>query len=76
MRENSSKLSIIIISFILGFISLVSAGDVIQTQESTTYDGLEVDLTGLKVKDNIITVKFKFRSFHVKYRCSDYIRWH
>ena len=36
--------------------------EVIQTQESDTWDGIEVDLTSLKVKNEIITLRFKFRN--------------
>ncbi len=38
------------------------AAEVIQTQEAETWDGIEVDLTSLKVKNNIVTVKFKIKN--------------
>ncbi|MBN2466592.1 MAG: hypothetical protein JXD19_00435 [Deltaproteobacteria bacterium] len=46
------------------FVPVVSvfAGEVIQTQESSSWDGIEADLTSLTIKNNIITVKIKFRN--------------
>jgi len=41
---------------------LVFAEEAIQTQESDTLDGIEVDLKSLKIKDDIITLKFKIRN--------------
>ena len=46
---------------------LLSAGlafgsEVIQTQESDSWDEVEVDLTSLKIKNNIVTAKFKIRN--------------
>ena len=47
---------------VLFSITLLYAGDVIQTQESDTWDGVEIDLTSLKVKNKVISVKFKIRN--------------
>ncbi|OGL48856.1 MAG: hypothetical protein A2161_11195 [Candidatus Schekmanbacteria bacterium RBG_13_48_7] len=44
------------------FAVLVYAGEVIQTQESDSWEGIQCDLTSVKVKDDIITLKFKLRN--------------
>jgi hypothetical protein len=41
---------------------ILFCGEVIQTQESDSWEGIEVDLTSLKIKNNIVTLKFKFRN--------------
>jgi hypothetical protein len=41
---------------------IVFSGQVIQTQESDTGDGIEADLTGINIGDNIITIKVKLRN--------------
>lgn len=51
--------SVLVVIFAAG---LIFAGEVIQTQESSLWDGVEVDLLSVKVKNNIITVKIKFRN--------------
>lgn len=43
-------------------LSTIMAQKVIQTQESDMWDGVAVDLTSLKVSNNIVTVKFKLRN--------------
>ncbi|MCP4156133.1 MAG: hypothetical protein GY757_50905 [bacterium] len=43
-------------------ISFAAAQGVLQTQESDLYDGISVDLTKLAVKNNIITIKMKWRN--------------
>ena len=53
-------ISLLIAIFIVGVVLL--AGKVIQTQESDKWDGLEIDLISLKVKNNVLTVKFKLRN--------------
>jgi len=53
-------ISLVIVIFIIGGVLL--AGKVIQTQESDKWDGLEIDLISLKVKNNVLTVKFKLRN--------------
>jgi len=39
-----------------------AAGEVLQTQESELWDGIEADITGVRIKNNIVTVKFKLRN--------------
>ena len=54
-----------IVALALAFLVTTGAGfatEVIQTQEAETWDGVEVDLTSLTVKNNIVTVKFKIRN--------------
>ena len=61
--KNSIKIFLLTSSLgILVFAGLLLAGQVIQTQECDLYDGLEVDLTRLDVRNNIITVRFKLRN--------------
>jgi len=55
------------IPFVLIMVFFISAGtvwsgEVIQTQESDSWEGVEVDLLSLKIKNNIVTVKFKLRN--------------
>jgi len=38
------------------------SGEVMQTQESDTWEGVEADLTSLRIKNNIVTVKVKLRN--------------
>ena len=40
----------------------INGSEVIQTQESDAWDGVEVDLTYLKIKDDIITLRFKIKN--------------
>lgn len=42
------------------------SGEVIQTQESDTWEGISADLKSMEVKDNIITVKFILRNSGTK----------
>ncbi len=42
--------------------AFIHAGEVLQTQEADVWDGIEVDLTKMTIKNNIVTVKFKFRN--------------
>lgn len=44
------------------------ATDVVQTQESDRWDGIEVDLTKLSIRNNIITLRFKIRNTGEKRR--------
>jgi len=43
-------------------LGLTAAADVIQTQESDSWDGMEADLVGVSVRNDILTLKFKFRN--------------
>jgi len=52
-------ISVLVIIFAAG---LIFAAEVIQTQESSLWDGVEVDLLSVKVRNNILTVKIKFRN--------------
>jgi len=61
--RNFSKITIV--TFALTFLVFTGSGlaaEVMQTQEAETWDGIEVDLTSLKVKNSIVTVKFKIRN--------------
>ena len=61
--RNSIKITVL--TFALTFMSFTVAGfaaEIIQTQEAETWDGIEVDLTSTKVKNSIVTVKFKIRN--------------
>jgi hypothetical protein len=55
---------LLIVTFLLSILSTgtVLGNEVIQTQESTTWEGIEVDLISLKVRNNIVTLKFKLRN--------------
>ena len=44
------------------FTVVIFADEVIQTQESDSWEGIEADLTSLTVKNNIVTIKLKFRN--------------
>lgn len=57
----------ILISFLVvfGLVSIGFAGEVIQTQESQ-WDGIEADLTSVKARNGIITVKVKLRNTGTK----------
>ncbi len=50
------------ILLIITFSAMVLSAQVIQTQESDTWENVEVDITSLKIKNNIITVRFKLRN--------------
>ncbi len=52
-------ISVVAVIFAAG---LIFAGEVIQTQESSLWDEVEVDLLSVKVRNNILTVKIKFRN--------------
>jgi len=41
---------------------LLAAADVIQTQESDTWEGLEADLTKISIRSDILTLRFKIRN--------------
>lgn len=62
MIQAFRKMSILFSLVLFVTTALILAQDVIQTQESDTWDGIEVDLTSLKVKNNIVTVRFKLRN--------------
>ena len=65
MNSTLRKMVLLLIAgFILSILSMGVAfgNEVIQSQESDTWDGIEVDLTSLKVKNEIITLRFKFRN--------------
>ncbi len=42
--------------------TILLAQKAIQTQESDLWDGIEVDLTKVSIKNSVITVKLKFRN--------------
>jgi len=41
---------------------IIAAGDVIQTQESDTLEGIVADLTKISAKNDVLTLRFKFRN--------------
>jgi len=49
------------ILLLVGF-GLLTAADVIQTQESDTWEGLEADLTRISIRNDILTLRFKMRN--------------
>lgn len=52
-----------IIALVIESLSGVAlAGEVIQTQQSDSWDGIEADLTSVQAKDNVVTVKFTLRN--------------
>jgi len=55
---------LLITSFILSMLLMGVAfgNEVIQIQESDTWDEIEVDLTSLNVRNDIVTLRFKFRN--------------
>jgi hypothetical protein len=55
---------LLIVIFLLSMFSMgVTFGnEVIQTQESDTWDEIEVDLISLEVRNDIVTLRFKFRN--------------
>lgn len=60
------KIFAVICSFVVfGWISVGLAGEAIQTQESQ-WDGIEADLTSVKAKNGIITVKVRLRNTGAK----------
>lgn len=50
-----------VVLFIVGC-GLISAADVVQTQESDIWEGVEADLTKISIRDNILTLRFKIRN--------------
>lgn len=42
--------------------SLILGFEVIQTQEHDSLDGIELDITSIAVKNNVLTIRFKFRN--------------
>jgi len=59
-RKKSFSILLLTVFFVTA--EFIIGGEVIQTQESDTWDGVEVDLTYLKIKDDIITLRFKIRN--------------
>ena len=56
-KQLFSTLLIIFVSAVFLF-----AQDVLQTQESDLWEGIEIDLTKITVRNNVITAKFKLRN--------------
>jgi hypothetical protein len=50
------------LSIVFLLTGIVFCSEVIQTQESDSWEGIEVDLTSLKIRNSIVTLKFKFRN--------------
>ncbi len=46
----------------LACFGLLGAADVIQTQESDVMEGFEADLTGLNIRNDVLTLRFKIRN--------------
>lgn len=55
---------LLIAGFLLSMLSMGVAfgNEVIQTQESDTWDEIEIDLISLEVRNDIVTLRFKFRN--------------
>ncbi|MFQ6082730.1 MAG: hypothetical protein ACE5WD_05150 [Candidatus Aminicenantia bacterium] len=62
MISFSKKTLILLMTIVFIATGVIFAGKVIQTQESDTWDGLEIDLISLKIKNNVLTLKFKIRN--------------
>lgn len=65
MNSNLRKMVTLLMAGIMLSVLMMGvafASEVVQTQESDTWDGIEVDLISLKVKNEIITLRFKFRN--------------
>lgn len=62
MAHILKKSAFLFTAILLLFVGVIFSSDVIQTQESDSWEGIEVDLTSLNIKNNIITVKLKFRN--------------
>jgi len=56
------KSFLLLILIVLIPAGVVFSGEVIQTQESDTWEGVEADLTSLRISNNIVTVKVKLRN--------------
>jgi hypothetical protein len=56
------KASFLLMASALLTAGILFCGDVIQTQESDSWEGVEVDLVSLKIRNNIITMRFKLRN--------------
>jgi hypothetical protein len=62
MQSTIKKYLFLILSIIFVSAAFLFAQDPLQTQESDLWDGIEIDLTKMTVKNNVITVKFKLRN--------------
>ncbi|MCP5053609.1 MAG: hypothetical protein GY940_40960 [bacterium] len=56
------KILYVVMLILLVPVIILPAAKAIQTQESDKWDGIEVDLTKISIKNNVMTVKFKLRN--------------
>jgi len=56
------KYSMLGVSLLLAGVLVLFAAEVIQTQESDTWDGMEADLVKISIGNDILTLRFKFRN--------------
>ena len=56
------KTALATVAMLFALTSLLFAAEALQTQEADLWDGLEGDLTSVRVKNNIITIKLKLRN--------------
>lgn len=64
----SLKKTLLFSLVILLLAGIIIATEVIQTQESDLWEGIEVDLLSIKIKNNVLTVKFKIRNESTEYQ--------
>jgi len=62
MNSFFKKAFLLLILTVLVPAGVAFSGEVIQTQESDTWEGIEADLTSLRISNNIVTVKVKLRN--------------
>jgi len=58
MKHSVFSLALVLLAGAL----VLFAAEVIQTQESDTWDGVEADLVKISVSNDILTLRFKFRN--------------
>jgi len=52
--------SVLLVLFVS--VAFINAAEVLQTQDADLWDGIEVDLTKMTIKNNVVTLKFKLRN--------------
>jgi hypothetical protein len=57
-----ARITLTFLSLILAAAFLVASPQVIQTQESDKWDGIEADITSLTVRNSIVTLRFRIRN--------------
>jgi hypothetical protein len=56
------KVFLLLVLTVLVPAGVVFSGEVIQTQESVAWEGIEADLTGIRISKNIVTIKVKLKN--------------